>query len=164
MTESQPQTSPTSGKLLFPLLDYVSFDPGKRTGVCGWLNPAASPVMLTVLLEKERDELIVWLREHPPKILIYEPYAVFNNVYNHQGDEVYTAQVIGQLLSLCREKEIEAIKVGPELKKVAARQAGVTIPKGHMPDQVSAFLIGYYHLRKIGLIPSRVLQERGAIK
>lgn len=164
MTRSQPLTSQPPGNQSFPPLDYIAFDPGKRTGVCAWKDPAQSPVLLSVMEESERDRLISFLRLQPPKILIYEPYAVFNNVYDHQGDEVYTAQVIGQLLSLCREKAIEAVKVSPELKKIAARQAGVPIPRGHMPDQLSAFLLGYYHLRKINLIPSRVLQQRGSIK
>jgi hypothetical protein len=110
--------------------------------------------------EASRDAFLIALEKHPPKVIILEPYRVWNNRFNHQGNKLYTSRVIGQIESFCRRYEVRIVEVQPSLKKIAAQWAGVKVPKGHMPDMMAAFLLGYYHLRLARLAPSRLLQER----
>lgn len=142
-------------------LQYVAFDPGKSTGIAGWFDPTKPPVVLGE--EVNREGLAAFLKEHhkdPIKKVMYEPYRVFNNVFNHQGNDVLTARIIGQIEAWATIIGAELVEVRPELKRTAAKWAGVPYPKGHCPNWQAAFFVGYYDLRRCNLIPSRVLQQR----
>lgn len=162
MTESQPPTLSLPGSQSTRRLNYIAFDPGKRTGVAGWDDPALPPILMDVMEETQRDAFFVSLENRPPKVIILEPYRVWNHKFNHEGNKLYTSRVIGQIEAFCRRYGVKIIEVQPSLKSTAAQWAGVKIPKGHMPDMLSAFLLGYYHLRITNLAPSRLLQERKA--
>lgn len=159
MTKSLQPALPLIGKS-YPKLDYVAFDPGKRTGVAGWHDPAKPPVLLDIMEEDARDALLVALEDTPPKTIILEPYRVWNNKFDHQNDKLYTSRVIGSIEYVCRKHSIQIVEVQPSVKRTAALWAGITLPKGHINDMTSAFLLGYYHLRRTNLAPSRLLQER----
>jgi hypothetical protein len=159
LTESLQPISLTPGKL-FPSLRYVSFDPGKRTGVAAWDDPDQPPVLLNMFEEHARDAFLVRLEDHPPKVIILEPYRVWNNKFDHQNDKLYTSRVIGSIEYICRKHGIKIVEVQPSLKRTAAQWAGIKLPRGHIDDMTSAFLLGYYHLRRTNLAPSRLLQER----
>lgn len=165
MTESPQPDLPTTGNSSTLLqLEYLAFDPGKRTGVCGWVDPKQIPVIMEIMEEKERDTFLQRLDPSTLKCVLLEDYRVRNEKFNHQGDRVYTAKVIGDIEGFCRRNQIDVVLLQPTVKKIAAKWVGYQYPRGHLPDHVAAWLIGSYYLRINNLMPSRVLQERGAIE
>lgn len=143
-------------------LRYVAFDPGETTGIVGWDNPLDVPPPVVKESNQEKvDKFLQGQEDHPPEVFIFEEYRVFNNEYNHQGSKVYTIQVIGQIKAFARRHKILLVEQRREYRKTGLLWAGITIPKGHMPNWMSAYGHGYYYLRKNNLVPSRVLQERG---
>lgn len=108
--------------------------------------------------EEQLDEFLDLVEAWPtaPQYVIYEEYRVYASV-NHTGSKVLTIQIIGSIKRTARRLKIRAIEVRADVKKIAAMWSGVKIPKGHMPHWMAAFLVGYWHLHKEGVIPARVL-------
>lgn len=145
-----------------PTMDYVAFDPGESTGIAAWCDNHSLPTVVGLEVnEEELDTFLDLLESYIPKIFIIEEYRVFNDKFNHQGDKVQTAQVIGNLKGWARRHSVQVIEQRPDCRVPAAAWAGVTLPRGHMPDWQSAFLHGYFYLYNNDIIKeSRVLKER----
>lgn len=165
MTESLPPTSQLTGNQSTLLqLEYLFFDPGLRTGTAGWKDPKSIPLLLKTLSgSEERDSLLSSLDPSTLKVVGLEDYRVRNEKFNHQGSRVPAAKVIGDIEGFCRRNEIQVVLIPPNVKKTAAKWAGIKIPRGHMPDKMAAYLIGIWYLRTHNLMLPRVLQERGTI-
>lgn len=139
----------------------MSFDPGKKTGVVTW-SAEAKPLMVNELNEEELDEFLDMIESHPdsPIMFIYEIYVVYGGMaIHHIGKEVLTEQVIGSIRRTARRIKAEIVKVPATNKKIAALWSGTKIPKGHMPDWMAAYLVGYWKLYNMKLIRPRVLDE-----
>lgn len=112
-------------------------------------------------LDKYLDYLTNTHKESKIEHIIIEEYRIFNDKFNHQGDKVYTAQVIGMLKRFARTLNIPYTEQPARVRSVSALWSGAKVPRGHMPDWMSAYLHGYYWLHKNGFIPPRVLEENG---
>lgn len=138
---------------------YISFDPGKRTGVVGW-NATGVPLFLVTYLQDGLDNFLNNMENlKNVKGIAIEEYRVYGHV-NHIGSKVETVQVIGQIKAVARRHRIEVTEIPASDKRIAAKWAGVKIPKGHMDDALSAYLIGYYYLHYIKkVIKPRLVEE-----
>lgn len=137
----------------------VSFDPGESTGIAEWDDSGNVTTMPREMKQKELDEFLVSLESYSPKKFILETWTLWKH-RNRQHDKQVTVQVIGQIKAFARRHKIEIIEQRPECRLIAAKWSGTEVPKGHMPNFMSAFLHGYYHLHKIGIIPARVLKDK----
>lgn len=127
---------------------YVSFDPGaKRTGVALW-DENGTCTFNTSLQQHELDIYLEHLRTQSTlKKIIIEEYRVYSQyARKHIGSKVETVQVIGQIKALGRFLKIPVIEQPATVLRIAAMQARVTLPKGHIPDKTSAYLHGYFYL------------------
>jgi hypothetical protein len=146
---------------------WISFDPGKRTGVAAW-NDKGGCKGKTEYLE---DDLIFYLRFQmkasrnsdygKPKAIIYEPFRVRpDKALKFAGSVHEEIQVIGMIKLFAAELEVPLVESSPNNLKIAAMWSGTKIPaKGHIANPVSAFLHGYHYLHTIGVIPPRVLEN-----
>ncbi len=137
---------------------YLSFDPGLRTGVVGWTHKGI-PLLIAVYKQEELDTFLYTLDTQYLKEVILEEYRVNNNKFNHQGSKVYTIQVIGQIKAWARINKIPVVEQRTQAKDIAAMWSQTVVPKGHMPDKMSAYLHGYYRLHMLGIIKAKVLEE-----
>lgn len=140
---------------------YVSWDPGTSTGVACWDKDGNPHRIGTELKSDEaRDRFLDELANHPIREFIIEEYRVYaSKARAHIGSKVYTAQVIGDLKSWARRHGVKVIEQRSDIKDSAAKWAQVTVPKGHMPDWMAAYLHGYYYLHRKGLIRAKVLDS-----
>lgn len=136
---------------------YISFDPGHLTGVATWDEEGKLTNIPIELNENDLDSFLKCLENNIPHTFIYEEWTLWKD-RNRQFDKLLTVQVIGQLKSFARRYDIILIKQKPQDRLIAAKWAGVKIPKGHMPNPLSAYLHGYYYLHLQGLIPSRLIR------
>lgn len=138
---------------------YISFDPGKITGVVTW-DEQGNVLAYHQFDESQLDEFLdlVEAWPAPPVCFIFEEYRVYGSV-NHTGSKVPTIQVVGVIKRTARKLRISAHEVRADVKKVASLWSGVKIPKGHMPHWMAAYLVGYWHLHKNKIIKARVLSD-----
>lgn len=134
----------------------VSVDPGKNIGVALWTSTG-------VLLFKsvmDFDTLDDFL-ENSSNIaeIIYEDYTT--NPWKKQGgSKQHAAQVIGMLKSHARRRGIDIVCQPNTILRVAALHAGIKVPaKGHIEDDVSALLHGWYYFETLG-ISAQEMRER----
>lgn len=138
---------------------YISFDPGKTTGVVQW-DGYGNPTGFHELDEEGLDEFLDCIESWPikPKVVILEEYRVYAS-YNHTGSKVITIQVIGGIKRTARRVKAGVAEVRADNKRIAALWSGTSVPKGHMPHWMAAFLVGYWYLHTNGIIKARVLDE-----
>jgi hypothetical protein len=146
---------------------WVSFDPGVTTGVTLW-NEVGKPIHYNELdidnLHKFLDRLeICTLQSNAPiKRLIVEEYRLYQSkALQQSGSYLVTVQVIGMIKRSNYVMRLEpVVEVRADNKEIAAKWAGQTIPRGHMPNWMASYLIGYWWLHKVvGIIPARVLEK-----
>ena len=141
------------------ILQRVSFDPGEvRIGVALWDERAVCTGMYT----KSREELDEFLDTVDTKDLveiICESYRIRPGNKGNFNSEAPTIQVIGQIRDWARRKKIPCIMQQPNILKNTAKWAGMTLPKGHLPDHLSAYLHGYHRQYNLGMIKSRALED-----
>ena len=145
---------------------YVSFDPGTTTGVTLW--DAQGKMLCTNELDIRNLNLFLDVLERYVfsgsgfKRLIVEEYRLYQSkAVQQSGSKLETVQVIGMIKRSNHTMMLEpVVEVRADNKDIAAKWSGVRIPKGHMPDWMSSYLIGYWWLHKVaGIIPARVLEE-----
>lgn len=128
---------------------FLSFDPGKRTGVAVFDGETGD---LKLKMIFEYPELTEFLSRviTPPIAIVVEDYIIRPGVGNRGHARGEAMRVIGQLEAASYRLGCPLIKQRPEVRLVAAKWAGYTVRKGHMPDDISAWLHGIYYLRQQG--------------
>lgn len=142
---------------------YISFDPGKVTGVVQW-DGEGNPIAFHHFNEDQLNEFLDLVEDWPvnPNCFIYEEYRIYGSV-NHTGSKVHTIQIIGTIQRVARKLKAKIVEIRADKKGIAALWSGTKIPKGHMEHWMAAYLVGYFHLHMIGIIKARVLDDK-AIK
>lgn len=140
---------------------YASFDPGHNTGVTLWNKEGKTVIITEVKGVEELNNLLNLLKESTEiKEFVIEEYRVYGQV-NHTGSTLPTVQTIGRIKKTAEDLSIPVIELKASVKSIAAQWAQVKIPKGHMPDWMAAYLIGYYHLHwNKKLIKAKVLDKK----
>lgn len=152
------------------MIKYVAFDPGTNTGVAGW-DENGLPKFLKVCkgaeaLDNFLDELEA--QQPPPSVFIYERYRVAYSRANyhqaryaaiHGGKSVVAEQAIGSILRTGRKLSVQVVPQEPAVLSVALLHAGISKPKGHLRDDLSAYAHGHEYLLRQGLIKPRVLSD-----
>ncbi len=152
------------------MIKYVAFDPGINTGVAGWDEDALIKFFKICkgmeALDKFLDELEV--QQPPPTHFIYERYRVAYSRANynqakyaaiHGGKSVVAEQAIGSILRTARKLKVSVTPQEPSILSVALLHAGIPKPKGHLRDDLSAYVHGNEYLLRQKLITPRVLEQ-----
>ena len=143
---------------------YLSFDPGKSTGVAYWDDKGVCYRVLEVSFEELIDVFqeitsLIKKQNRAPIGIIYERFQLWKG-RNQEGDRLITVQVIGAIKTFAKMNETLIAENKQQDRLIAAKWSGSKVPKGHMPNWQSAYLHGYYYLHKIGVIPPRVLEDK----
>lgn len=141
---------------------YISVDPGQTVGVATW-HEDGSFIHKSKMQEPVFEVFLQGLLApgYPNEVIkfIIEEYRVYGSKSTaHIGSKIPTAQCIGKVKMVASMLNVPVIEQPATKLRVAAKWAGVKVPGGHIPDDISAYLHGYYYLHKAGLIPARVLE------
>lgn len=130
----------------------LSFDPGKRTGWAAFHYGDNNGCYAKGIFSYEELTDFVNMLSGQVRIeaIVVEDYVIRPGVGNRGHARGEAMRVIGQLEGMAARLGIKLIKQRPENRLIAAKWAGVTIPKSHMPDDMSAELHGIYYLRQQG--------------
>lgn len=132
------------------------FDPGDTTGICIF-NDEFQPIKF---MQLSLDDLMEWVMETDMKfdLVGYETFVVFRQKAHTQvGSKMKVSQAIGVIKMLAKKNKAELIAQKPDIKPIALKWSGITLPSQHsQTHQWDAFLHGYYYNRKMGRIESEV--------
>lgn len=138
-----------------------SFDPGdKRIGWAAWNERG-------VFIDKG-----IWTPESALKALS-NPHTFDDTVSKfviedwkmrpgktRGGSRMVSSRFIGQVELLAKQLGIELIVNPTGILQLTALHANVTLPRGHVPDDVSAYLHGYYYFEQKGILKPVSMQDR----
>lgn len=140
----------------------LSFDPGVRTGFAIFdFDTGDFKIKGTYTYAALTETVAEFLTGHIAAIVV-EDYIIRPGVGNRGHARGEAMRVIGQLEGVCARLSIPLIKQRPDVRLVAAKWAGYRVPRGHMPDDMSAELHGIYYLRQQGKYTTALERERNA--
>lgn len=142
---------------------YISIDPGKSVGIATW-DENGNLLGNGKMQEKDFEAFLQGLtqKDYPNEIVafIVEEYRIYGHkAQAHIGSKVGTAQCIGKIKMIARMINTPVVEQPATFLKITAKWAGVKLPKGHVPDALSAYLHGYHYLHQQGIIEARVLES-----
>lgn len=129
----------------------LSVDPGEHIGVCLWTEEGE----LTLRTVMDFDTFGDFLDNELSIITkaVIEDYRLRGGKQMQQtGSRFEAVQVIGQVRDFARRKKATLIRQKPDILRVAAMHAGVKLPTGHIPDDLSAYLHGFYYFETVGIL------------
>ena len=142
----------------------LSVDPGKRNGVCIVEDRLGGQIVLNEIMHI--DAMIAFLNsDWEPEgfktlsVIVVEDYII--NGSKNNGSRGEAIQVIGILRALAARLSIPFVRQPPEKRLLAAKWAGETVRKGHMPDDQSARLHAIFYLRQHGKFTTVLERQRG---
>ena len=129
----------------------LSIDPGKNIGWAKW-SEAGTLLSAGVW---DFDELIEFLgSERGITRVVYEDFILYAHMANGRqtGSRFESSQVIGAIKQFAKRK-VPLTRQPAHILGVSAMHAGLTVPKGHMPDRMSAVLHGHYYFKGLKIQP-----------
>lgn len=143
----------------------LAVDPGKRNGVCIIEDTKGGQILLNNV--KSVDDLIDWINDEPfgrhklyeLSVIVVEDYII--NGSKNNGSRGEAIQVLGILRALAARLSVPFVRQPPEKRLLAAKWAGETVRKGHMPDDQSARLHAIFYLRQHGKFTTVLERKRG---
>lgn len=140
----------------------LSFDPGKRTGLAIFNFETGEEEKRLVLTYGPLTEFLGELQPSSRiAVILVENYRQRPGVRQRGHTLGEAMRVIGQAESAAYRLGVPLIKQEPIILSIAAKWAGYKMPKGHIPDQDSAFLHGIYYLRQQGKYITALERTRG---
>lgn len=125
----------------------LSIDPGKRIGVSLW-HEGGVLIWKAVM---DFEELSDWLEvEHGLKTIVIEGYRT-NPKIKQGGSKQLASQVIGMVRAYARRRGTKMVIQENTILRVAAMHSGISVPKGHIPDDVASVLHGFYYFESQGM-------------
>lgn len=79
-----------------------------------------------------------------------------------RGSRNEASKIIGIIDFVARQHGIPVTKQRPSDRLIAAKWTQVKVPKGHMPDDMSAYLHGSFYLIKNNIKPTALERQRNA--
>lgn len=143
----------------------LAFDPGKITGIAIFNQDGTLLGMEQLPLDSGDNNLLKWTAwyPYPVSLVIYEKFITFRQKAMQQvGSKQETAQAIGLIKGLAFRKQAELVEQKPDIKPIASKWSGVTVPSNHaISHQYDAYLHGFYLLHQRGIVKSKLEKEMG---
>lgn len=126
-------------------MSYVlSVDPGKNVGYAYWKSDGTLVSKGVMDIEDFIAKCSGPLLEAGIEVIVYEDYTLRpNKAYAQRGSKLQASQIIGAVKLLAKLVGAKLVRQQPKDLKITALHAGVVLPKGHLPDELSAYLHGY---------------------
>lgn len=143
-------------------MEVWSIDPGERIGFACW-GEDGSFRYKRVITESELFEMladeVIW--KHEVATYVVEQWA-FDPGRTGRGDKMKSSQVIGAIRFAAYAAPLspgaEVVFQDPGILRIAALHSGTSVPKvGHIKDDVSAYLHGFYYFETKGVLKARAI-------
>jgi len=141
----------------------LAVDPGKRNGLAIFQDEKDGLLQCNwaATVEGLIDYLHGAMQRMSLSVIVAEDFIIAPGKNN--GSRGEAMQVIGILKFAAKLFDIPLVLQRPELRLHAAKWAGETIPKGHMPDEQSARLHGIYYMRSQGKFTTVLEREKHGV-
>lgn len=151
--------SPT-GRCVYAVI--LSIDPGDTTGVATWTELGECVRTEEMDLDTVLSTLSK-LRGSGISKIVYEDFLLYQHKAQQQtGSRFVASQVIGAIKLSAYMNRITLIRQPAGILRVTGMHARLTLPKGHIPDRMSAYLHGFHYFESLGMTPTQ-LRELGSM-
>lgn len=136
-------------------MTVISVDPGgARIGIAFWGENGDLFHKHIWLFEDVIDNLMEI--NEPITTVVVESYR--NRGVEKRGSSLMTVQVIGMMKLFAKQQGAAYWEQNPDILRVSAAHTGTEIPaKGHIRDDISAYLHGHYFFVTKGILKARDL-------
>lgn len=129
----------------------LSVDPGDNVGYALWdggtcyeNTTVRRPLFMSMLAEGYFEGV---------DKVVAESFRLFRGRAQAQtGSKMPASLVLGALELWCRQHGIWMEEQHPDILSIASKHANRPLPKGHCPDNLSAYLHGWYYLEGVGTL------------
>jgi hypothetical protein len=104
--------------------------------------------------------LLATLSGYPVFTIVCEGFRLFRRLADRQsGSTIPAAQGIGIVKGYCAIEKVHYVEQQPDARLMGAKYAQYVVRKGHMADDISAWLHGVFYLKQIGQLET-VLERK----
>jgi hypothetical protein len=111
----------------------------------------------------ELPDLPVFLSTLPGRsvsVIVYEGFRLFRHLATRQsGSTIPASRAIGIIQGIASVNSIRTKEQQPDARLMGAKYAQYVVRKGHMADDISAWLHGVFYLKQIGQLET-VLERK----
>lgn len=129
----------------------LSVDPGENVGYALWDGGECYENG-----KVSRSQFMQWLVDgyfNGVDRVVAEDFKLFRGRAQKQvGSKMPASLVLGALELWCRQQGIWLEKQHSGILSIASLHANRPLPQGHCPDDLSAYLHGYYYLENTGVL------------
>lgn len=138
-------------------MNVLSVDPGdKRVGWALWTE--SGELKGNGILDPDKF-LSMLIRTNGLSTIITEDWRL-RKERQKAGRPMLSSEVIGMLRYHAEATGCALIRQNPGILRITAMHADIKLPKGHIPDDVSAYLHGYWFFESAGILAPKPLDER----
>lgn len=139
-------------------MTVLSLDPGKNIGRALWTE--SGKLLFNDLCDLDTALSYLVNAKGITKI-VYEDWQLFTRQSEQTGSKMEASQLIGAVKLWAKLDSDRSIYSQPSsILPVSALHVGLKLPKGHTPDQMSAYLHGHYWFVENGILkPHEVLLD-----
>lgn len=135
---------------------YLAFDPGQTTGWCRFADNGDSVDYGQVYLDELPgliDLMVIWAKDDPLKVIIYEDYRLFGHKAKAQiGSKMPASVAIGSILTLAHRTGAPTVNQEARIKTIAQKWTQLKPPSNHAQSHwVDAYNHGAYYLINEGI-------------
>lgn len=132
----------------------LSVDPGeKRIGMAVWRPNGEFVVKFTLSFDEALHHLSALGTSYTD--IVFEDFRLRQGkAIKLSGSRMETTQIIGAIKMLCLLRDMRWHVQGPDKLRLTALHANVELGTGHIPDDMSAYLHGYYWFETQGILRS----------
>ncbi len=127
----------------------LSVDPGEHVGYALW--DGTDCYENVVVSKSEFMQMLAGSYFEGADRVVAEDFALFRGRAQKQaGSKMPASQVLGALELWCRQRGLWLTKQHSGILSIASKHADRPLPAGHCPDDLSAYLHGFYYLEAQG--------------
>lgn len=136
-----------------------AIDPGEHTGYA--IMESGGKVLEKGVVEL--PDLPVFLSTLPGRsvsVIIYEGFRLYRHLADRQsGSNIPASRAIGTIHGFAYFNQLRTVEQQPDARLMGAKYAQYVVRKGHMADDISAWLHGVFYLKQIGQLET-VLERK----
>jgi len=136
-----------------------AIDPGEHNGFA-IMESGGKVVEKGVVELQDLPAFLATLPGHSVSVIVYEGFRLFRRLADRQsGSNIPAAQAIGIIKGCANFSSLRIVEQQPDARLMGAKYAQYVVMKGHMADDISAWLHGVFYLKQIGQLET-VLERK----
>ena len=141
---------------------YAAFDPGGRTGIAIFYSDGSDLTKKSLTEEHFLLylQMLIKVRDNTFNTFIVEDFRLRQDkALDLVGNNFVASRMIGAIQLTAHILKVPIVYQPSSILPTALKWAGIPKPRGHLPDELSAYAHGIHYLVKNNIRKHRILEE-----